>query len=692
LVACLVLATSARAQLPQVRLDRIFPMGGAAGSSVVIDIAGKDLDEAKALHFDHPGLRAKWVKENQFNVTVAADTPAGTYDVRAVGKYGISGSRLFAVSRGLTEVRQADGNDDPGKPQAVPMNAVVNGVSRPNAAEYYRFHAAKGQRVTIDCRAFRLDSTLHASLTLTAADGRELAEGKPHFGPADSLIDFTAPADGDYVVKLHDLTYLGDLPYRLVVSTHPRLDAAFPPAVRAGTFAELTLLGANLPRGKPAGSLEELRVPFTMPRETAAAGMFDFLDHVAAPAFNARAVQFVPMVCPDALSPITVARVGAPVVCEREPNDVAGKAQAVELPAVLCGRFDRPGDADWYAFKAKAGEVIAVDLLCERLGLPGDALVILSNAKGEELATFDDHGNTNEALAQTNGDPVGVFGIPEDGTYRLAVRERCGRGGPRYLYALRLGKAEPDFYPVVYHETPNDPSCPLLRRHGSALYQFCVNRRDGFDGPVTVQAEGLPPGLRCPPVRVGPNVEFSSIVFLAAGDAPEWTGALRLKAWAVIGGKRVEREVGCVQRRWADGNASNATRACREICLAIRTAEAPYSLAASDKPLQVLQGGTAETKVLVTRRGDFKDAVRLSAQNPPPGFEVAADEVPADKGEGVAKITVGADTPPGTYTLILRGDAQVPFSPDLKATEKPNVRVADPAPPLTVVVAAPPKK
>jgi hypothetical protein len=209
---------------------------------------------------------------------------------------------------------------------------------------------------------------------------------------------------------------------------------------------------------------------------------------------------------------------------------------------------------------------------------------------------------------------------------------------------------------------------------------------------VTVQAEGLPPGLRCPPVQVGPNVEFSSLVFLAAGDAPEWTGALRLKAWAVIGGKRVEREVGCVQRRWADGNASNATRACREICLAVRAAEAPYSLAASDKPVQVLQGGTVETKVQVMRRGDFKDAVRLSALNPPPGFEVAADEIPADKGEGVAKITVGADTPPGTYTLILRGDAQVPFSADPKATEKPNVRVADPAPPLTVVVTAPPKK
>jgi hypothetical protein len=683
---------AAHAQLPQVRLDRIFPLGGAAGSSVVIDIAGKDLDEVKTLRFDHPGFKAEPVKENQFRITIAADTPAGTYDLRAVGKYGISGSRLFVVSRGLQEVQQADGNDDPSKPQAVPMNAVVNGVSRANAAEYYRFHAGKGQRVTIDCRAFRLDSTLHPSLSLSAADGRELAEGKPHFGPADVLIDFTAPADGDYVLKLNDLTYLGDLPYRLVVSTRPRLDAVFPPAVRAGTFGELTLLGANLPGGKPAGNLQELRLPFTMPREAACPGLFEFVHHVAAPAFNARAFQFVPMVCADAINPITVARVGSPVVCEREPNDVADKAQAVELPAVLCGRFDRPGDVDWYTFKAKAGDVIAVDLLCERLGLPGDAVVILSNAKGEDLTTFDDHGNNADALTQMNADPVGTFAIPEDGTYRLQVRERCNRGGSRYLYAMRVGKAEHDFYPIVYHETPNDPSCPLLRRGGSAFYEFCLNRRDGFDGSVTVEAEGLPPGLRCPPIQVGPNVEFSSIVFTAAADAAEWTGAVRLKAWAVIAGKRVEREVGCVQRRGADGNAGNATRACREICLAIRAAEAPYTLQVSDKPLQVLQGATVQTKVLLTRRGDFKDAVRLAAWKPPAGFEVTADEIPAGKGEAVAKITVAAETPPGTYSLILRGDAQVPFSPDPKATEKPNVRVADPAPPLVVVVAAPPKK
>src|SRR5256885_17250271 len=89
------------AQLPHIRLDRIFPLGGQAGSTVSLEITGKDLDDVKALHFDHPGFKAEFVKPNQFRVTITAETPVGTYDVRAVGKYGISGSRLFAGSRGL---------------------------------------------------------------------------------------------------------------------------------------------------------------------------------------------------------------------------------------------------------------------------------------------------------------------------------------------------------------------------------------------------------------------------------------------------------------------------------------------------------------------------------------------------------------------------------------------------------------
>src|SRR5579871_847414 len=90
-----IFASDCRAQLPQARLDRIFPLGGEAGSTVIVDIVGRDIDDVKQLHFDHPGLKAEFARANQFCVKIAADTPAGTYEVRTVGTNGISAARLF---------------------------------------------------------------------------------------------------------------------------------------------------------------------------------------------------------------------------------------------------------------------------------------------------------------------------------------------------------------------------------------------------------------------------------------------------------------------------------------------------------------------------------------------------------------------------------------------------------------------
>jgi hypothetical protein len=677
------------AQLPQPRLDRVFPLGGEAGSAVTLDITGANLDDARSLLFDHPGLKAKLVKPNQFRVTIAADVPVGTHEVRAVGKYGISGSRLFAVCRGLTEVARKEGNNSPDKAQAVSLEAAVNGTATANADDYYRFTARKGQRLTIDCHAFRLDSTLQAVLTVSTADGRALARSKPYHDRTDPLLDFVVPADGTYLLSIHDLTFNGDLPYRLTISTRPHLELAWPPAVVPGKATKLTLLGRNLPdglaipdaevNGRP---LERLRWAFTPP---ASAGL-GFTDHVASQVLNGRAFQCRPDKVADALDPVTLVSSDDPVTLEQEPNDRPAAAQALTLPAVVCGRFDRPGDVDWYRFTAKAGEVIAVDMLCERIGRPGDPVVILRNENGKDVATLDDFGTNNDALTQASSDPAGTFNIPANGTYHLLVQERFHRGGPRYTYVLRVGKPWPDFYPVVFHELANSPFCPTVRQGGSTLYEFCLNRRDGFDGTATVEAEGLPRGVTCRPVHVGPNTELASVVFTAASDARDWAGAVRLKAWVMVGSKRVERPVACVQRRWNENTQPAACRACRLTCLAVRQ-KAPYGLDVPAGRLTVAQGRTVETKVRLARLWPaFKDKVQVTAWKPPAGFDVAAVDIDAGKTEAVVKLTVSGDVPPGTYSIVLRGDAQVPFNPDPKATDKPNVRVADPAPPLTVRV------
>ncbi len=684
-LAIAIFTPRADAQLPLIRLDRVTPIGGRAGGDVTVEIVGRDLDDAKSLRFDHPGITATHLKDRQFKVAIAADVPAGTYELRVVGRFGISGARLFAVQHGLTEVAEKEKNDDPETAQPVPMNCVINATSDNNGDDFYRFSAKKGERVTIDCFAYRLDSQMTPILLLSSASGSDLMQSKPYHHRTDPFLDFAAPADGDYIVRVNDMTFRGGLPYRLVISNLPHIDHVYPMAVQPGARAELTLLGQNLPGGKPSPwkthdvPLEQMPYTFNV---TADPLRFLFARHLPSPSLNSRGVQVWPI--KNGINPITVTYADAPITLDQEPNDSAKSAQAITLPTVICGRFDRPGDADWYRFAAKKGDSYAIDLLCERLELPGDPFVIVFDAKDKEIATFDDHGINFNALAQANRDPVGVLKIPADGEYKLFVQERYRNGGARYQYVLRVTPVVPDFYPVVVHETPNEPSCPCVRAGGSAFYEVCLNRRN-HTGPVVIEAEGLPAGVRCEPVHVSPQGQFATVVITALPGAVDWEGAIKLKAWAIVDGKKIEREVRPVQRRWPVANINRSVM-LREVCLAVR-ASAPYAVQLPTEVLNVAVGESVETSARVTRYWpDFKGKVQLVKLNLPPGITFATTDIGADQSEAKIKLTVAANVPPGDYSVVLRTDAQVPYARDPKAAARPNVRVADPTTPMLVRV------
>jgi len=145
------------------------------------------------------------------------------------------------------------------------------------------------------------------------------------------------------------------------------------------------------------------------------------------------------------------------------------------------------------------------------------------------------------------------------------------------------------------------------------------------------------------------------------------------------------------QRRWPIANI-NTSLEVREICLAVRPT-APYGIRLPEEKLSVQAGATLETKAKVLRHWpDFKGKVQLIGLNLPPGFALDTTEIPSDKDETTIKLKVAANVPAGDYSVVLRGDAQVPFTADPMATTRPLVRVADPSTPLTVTVTAAAKK
>src|SRR5262249_28095679 len=149
---------------------------------------------------------------------------------------------------------------------------------------------------------------------------------------------------------------------------------------------------------------------------------------------SAGAFQVWPPGIPDALNPVTLVPATAPMLVETEPNDTPETAQAIRRPSLICGRFQTAGDVACFGIQAKAGETVLLDLVCERIESPADPFLVVTDAQGQELATFDDQGENATVdgvtlLLQLNRDPRGSFTAPSDGLYRVAVQDRTGRHG-----------------------------------------------------------------------------------------------------------------------------------------------------------------------------------------------------------------------------------------------------------------------
>lgn len=692
-----IASTYSYADLPSIRFDRLKPLGAAAGSTVEVEINGRDIEDVNALRFDRPGLKAELVKANRFKITIAADVPEGTYDVRLVGRFGVSNPRLFAVSHGLKDVEEKEPNNSAAEAQRIEINTATYGASDGNGQDVYRFVARQGQRITLECQAGKLDSEMDAALVLSAADGRQLASNGDYFG-RDPFIDFIAPADGEYLVVVNDLSYRGGFPYRLVVTDLPQVENVFPRAVEPGKPVELTVLGRNFGTAGQQSTwkidnlpLEEFRFRITSPADADALGSYRFLEHPTdhsvlptAATCTLNGFQLRVPLPPVAGHAATLMFAEGPVTNDAEPNDDPAKAQAIALPATINGRFDRPRDADWFEFTAAEDGPYFVEVYSERIAGRADPFVVVLDDKDNRMTELDDFGHRMQAFDGHLRDPVGSVNLNKGRKYRLLVQDRYGRGGARYQYVLTVRRPIPDFFIAAMHSDNPGPGALNPWRGGAAYVDLVVHYRDGFRGPLTITAEDLPPGMHAVPVRMNGDTRGTFVLWSDA-HAPEWTGAIRLVATAERDGTKLRREVRPYTRIWNNQNL-NSSRPMRELVASLQN-KAPYELRMEPESVTVEAGGKIDLKLIATRHWpDFKSDIRVIAQYLPANMKIANSQVPVDQSEATCSLTVPPNTPPGEYTLTMLGQAQVPFSKDANAANKPNTLVSTPCRPLTVVV------
>jgi hypothetical protein len=150
--------------------------------------------------------------------------------------------------------------------------------------------------------------------------------------------------------------------------------------------------------------------------------------------------------------------VDLPVMPEPEGlHDTRESAVAVPaVPGVFSGRLSRRGEADFYAFRADAGQTLWFQVIS---GLPQ----IAAAGSAATIANFDPSLAIYEAEGSWfdpkrlkriayNDEPVWVFGkptnarlayrFPKSATYLLRVEAFAGQGGLDYSYQLRIAPGE----------------------------------------------------------------------------------------------------------------------------------------------------------------------------------------------------------------------------------------------------------
>lgn len=670
---CVSLAAPVFADVPLPRLSRLKPLGAAAGGQVEVQLDGPDLDELKTLIFARPGFTVEPIEKNKFRISVSPDVPAGTYDCFAMGKFGLSNARLFAVSRGLTETAEKEPNNALDQATPIEVNSAIAGEVDGNNIDCFRFTAKQGQRITLDLFAARLDSPLDGNLILKAADGRVLASNGDYYG-RDPFLDYVFEADGEYVAVVHDLAYQGGHPYRLVVSDLPHVENAFGRAVQVGQATEVTFFGRNLgPGSQPAEvsaggpKLEQLVLRLESPPAEALT-RFLFSQHptgFGADPTCAMATcvgfQAAPPRERPVLNSVPLFATRHAVQLEQEPNDERTAATKIQLPACVSARFGAARDGDWYTSDVPEGGSgqYAFTAYCERLAGRADPYLLVLDAEGKEIGDFDDYGSRQGAFDGHGRDPFGMVNLTEKKTYFVLVKDRYSRGDGRCQYVLAIERDPSRVFVSAIHSTPQEPSSVNIPRGGTAYLDLILQYEAQTRPAVSIEARNLPPGVHADVRNIGNNNRGICVLW-ADRNAAEVIAPFELVAKYQVG--EVVHEVPVLPSTRVRNGAPQASRPLQSFLLAVHDS-APFTLRALPAALSGVAGSTIDVKVIAERYSpDCQAAIQINPLYLPNRFQSSGGVIPAGQNEVTIQVQIRDGGPAPAELVHFIGETQIPYA------------------------------
>jgi hypothetical protein len=610
------------------RLTNILPAGAQRGTEVEVRFTGQRLEDTKEIVFYTPGISMVSMEAgtNRVKATlrVAPDCRLGEHQMRLRTATGVSEVRTFWIGA-LTNVAEAEPNNESAKAQRLPLGCTVNGTVASEDMDFFIVAAEKGQRLTAEIEGMRLGrGVFDPYIAIQDQTGRVLAEAEDSaLALQDGVASIIAPETGDYIVQVRETAFGGreDFHYRLHLGSFPRPTGVYPVVGRAGEGLKVKFLG-----DVNGGFEQEIKLPgdpqekfgvfagSLSPRGTSG----ERVGERGPPDGTSSPRPSPPSDGGEGVSPSPnwMRVTSFPTALEAEPNDSREQAgEAREVPVVFNGILSQPGDHDWFGFRAKKGQNLQVTVFARRLRSPLDSAIQILNAKGSPVADNDDAAGPDSSLN---------FKPDEDGDYAVLVRDHLKRGGPDFVYCLEVAPVEPSITVKIPEVARNDTQSRqyIAVPRGNRFATLVSVRRANIASELVFGADALPKGVKLHAELLPAKTDQFPLVFEAAADAPIDGRLLDLLATATNGlTGHYRNDISLVE---GPNNTSYYGTRVDRLYVAV-TEAAPFRLRIAEPKVPLVQGGTMDLKIVADRDEGFDEPITLKMVWNPPGVTSQPD-------------------------------------------------------------------
>ena len=456
-------------------------------------VSGDGVQGEVVPHAVKQGEKPGKIESLKVRFTVAENARPGVRDFRLATPRGVSTLGQLVITRGLV-ILEAGNNDALANPQPVQVPATLCGtIEKAEDIDYFQFTVDANTSLSFHVRSMRLQDRIHdlqqhvdPILTLRSKSGATLASSD-NFYSADPFLGYRFEDAGEYLLEIRDVRYHGNAywEYSIEVAAQPFVLNTYPLGIAARKATQVELIGFSV----PSNPITEFQVPDQKGKAV----------EVGIPLKSA-ITNPVPLIVTD-----------LPLTNEQDQEHArAENAQRVAVPTGINGRLSRAGEIDCYAFDAKKGDLLTVEVTARRRQSAIDSHLRILDSNGKQLQLNDDLRIGKRGYSDSL---IEFWTVPADGKYVIELRDVHLRGGPRFVYFLELTRSKPYFQ--LFADTDKTQLAP-----GAAGVIFVrAVRKNGFAGAIELGIDHLPEGVTASSGRILPDGQDGCIILEAGPEA-----------------------------------------------------------------------------------------------------------------------------------------------------------------------------